>query len=93
MPHSLSSNKALEKRDTLQDKIGYEVFNFALCAFCRSFSFNNSKENVEWGGVRMVGNCSFLKSKGAYNGVMASAVCNHYRDTKNRPVGFTYEVN
>ena len=88
----MTSEKAFEKREKLSDKTDYEVFNFALCAFCRSFRVNNSKPNVEWAGKGMTGNCGYIKSKGAYNGVMASAVCNQFRDSKGRKYGFTYEL-
>ena len=68
----------LEKRDIFSDKYDYENFNHAFCFRCAYFTFSNTKENTEWAGKNGCGNCHLLKTLGAYDGVMSTAVCNMF---------------
>jgi ABC-type cobalamin/Fe3+-siderophores transport system ATPase subunit len=67
-------------------KIKYEVFNFALCVSCAYFSFENTKETVEWTGKNGCGKCRLIKSMGAYDGVMAIAVCDKFLSHKGTDI-------
>ncbi|GHV86260.1 hypothetical protein AGMMS50230_18680 [Spirochaetia bacterium] len=54
----------------------YEVFAFNFCMECRYF-----KADKDAGSV-CSGDCSLMEQEGAYNGVIATAVCNRYVNTR-----------
>jgi len=72
------SEAKFERRDVFSDKYNYEAFDFALCVRCAYFSFEHSKEAVEWAGKYGCGKCRLAKAMGAYEGVKATAVCDKY---------------
>jgi len=78
------SEKAFNKRGKLSDKFVYKVFVQPFCFQCAYFRFSNSKENVSWRGRNSCGSCGFLREKGAYAGVMSSAVCNKFQSNTGR---------
>jgi len=67
-----------ERRDVFSDRYDYEVFHFALCVGCAYFSFDHSKEAVEWAGKYGCGKCHLAKAMGAYEGVLATSVCDNF---------------
>ena len=67
-----------DKRDVFSSKYGYETFNFALCAVCAYFKYENTKETIDWAGKNGCGKCRLIKEMGAYDGVMTTAVCNKF---------------
>jgi hypothetical protein len=81
------SEAAFENRVKFSDKNDYEFFNFALCAVCVYFSFNNrDKDNIEWVGKNGCGDCRLMKAQGAYGGVMTTAVCNKFLSYQGRNI-------
>jgi len=76
------SDIRFEKRDVFSEKYDYEVSNYAMCVVCAYFQFNNTKENKEWLGKNGCGSCRLIKSMGAYDGVMSTAVCNKFLSHK-----------
>jgi len=72
------SEAKFKRRSVFSRKNGYKDFNFALCVGCAYFSFDHSKEAVEWAGKYSCGNCRLAKAMGAYEGVMATAVCDKF---------------
>jgi len=72
------SEAKFKRRSVFSRKNGYKDFNFALCVGCAYFSFDHSKEAVEWAGKYGCGKCRLAKAMGAYEGVMATAVCDKF---------------
>jgi len=72
------SEVKFDRRDVFSHKFDYEVFYYAMCVNCAYFSFENTKENIEWGGKYSCGKCRLAKAMGAYEGVLSTAVCNKY---------------
>jgi hypothetical protein len=67
-----------ERSSVFKRKNGYEVFNYAMCLNCAYFSFDNTKDAVQWEGKNGCGKCRLAKAMGAYEGVMATAVCDKF---------------
>ena len=84
------NDRQFNKRDILSDKWDYDTYNFAACFSCKHFRFNNHKSMAEWSGRNTCGNCSLMKKHGAYNGVMAMAVCNKYASSKGEKITRIY---
>jgi hypothetical protein len=67
-----------ERSGVFKRENGYQPFDFALCINCAYFSFDNTKEAVEWAGKYGCGKCRLAKAMGAYDGVMATAICGKF---------------
>jgi hypothetical protein len=73
--HYKAAMKASGKFRKVND---YEVFNWALCLECVHFKMDLS--------IPIHGDCSLMEKEGAYNGVMAQAVCNRFLSRKGSDI-------
>ena len=80
------SEAKFKRRSVFSRKNGYKDFNFALCVGCAYFSFDNSKEAVEWAGKYGCGKCRLAKAMGASGVVMATAVCDKFLSHKGTDI-------
>jgi hypothetical protein len=72
--HSAEQYKAAHKnRETWSKTNDYEVYNYAVCLHCKYFKLYSAHCTH--------GNCGLMEQEGAYNGVMALAVCNRFLST------------
>ena len=56
----------------------YDVFNYAFCLECVHFKMDVS--------MPICGDCLLMEKEGAFNGVMAQAVCNRFLSHKGRDI-------
>jgi hypothetical protein len=80
------SEAKFNKRTAFSRSNGYKDFNFALCVGCAYFSFDHSKEAVEWAWKYGCGKCRLAKSMDAYEGVMATAVCDKFLSRSGKDI-------
>jgi len=69
------------KRWAFNEKFDYEVYevaDYSFCAKCVYFSFENTKETIEFYGKNGCGNCRLMKSLGACGAVLSVAICDKY---------------
>jgi len=60
----------MKRSGTWRKTNGYEVFNHAMCLHCAFFKMDTD--------LPIHGECSLMNREGAYEGVMADAVCNRF---------------
>jgi hypothetical protein len=69
------------KRWAFDEKYNYNNHEIAECPFCAKcvyFSFENTKETIEFYGKNGAGNCRLMKSLGAGESILTAAICDKY---------------
>ena len=62
----------LKNRDSFSKENSYEVFFWNICMECHYFQADKDE------GSACSGECSLMEARGAFSGVMKTAVCNQY---------------
>jgi hypothetical protein len=77
------------KRWAFNKKYNYNNHEIAKCPFCAKcvyFSFENTKETIEFYGKNGAGNCRLMKSLGAGESILAAAICDKYLSHTGRNI-------